>query len=240
MKVGKDKIIGLVLASIHLLVCVCFVLSGMWTIWRMNHPIPVLRKDAATLQSGSIVELEYEYAYEAWFESSVGYHVTRSFVALKLWDRDEYVYAVTDDSSNTFWKDKNYYSRPEKLKDFVAREPLTFVGKVYKIKEDWAESLARPMRRPEGDEFGVPNSTDNTNMDYYILFLNPYWERDTLTIRIMFTGFAAIIWGVFFLRYLQERKVIERIQRMKQLERHKKRVRDEMYRKTPWTQEEDT
>lgn len=137
MRVGKDKIVGLVLASVLLLACVCFVLSGMWTIWCMKHPIPVTRKDAATLRAGSIVEVEYEYSYNAWMDFSVGYHVPRSFVAIKLWNRDEYVYAVTDDTSNTFWKNKNFFSNPEKLKGFEADEPLVFVGKVYKMKKGW-------------------------------------------------------------------------------------------------------
>lgn len=75
-------------------------------------------------------------------------------------------------------------------------------------------------------------------MEYYILYLNPYWERDTLRIRIMFTGFAVLIWGFFFLRYRQEKKTIEALQKMERLEMHKKRALDDMYRKAPCGEEE--
>lgn len=221
LQVAKGKKVALLVASIHMVLCLILVLSGAYTLWRMSRPYPITGKDAVALKEGNIVEVKYEYSYNAYFESGRAFG-TQSFVALKLWGEDEYIYAETDDSSNGFWKNKNYLNSPEKLKAFSTDTPLYFVGKVEKMEKDWPEYLVRRMNRPKDDEFSVPNLPENTNMEYYVSFLNPYWIRDTLTIKLMFTGVSAIVWGVLYWRYMQEKKTIEGLQRLKRLEQQKK------------------
>jgi len=236
LQVTKGKKIALLVASIHMVFCLIIVLSGVYTLWRMSRPYPVTRKDAVAFKEGNIVEVKYEYAYNAYFESGRAFG-TQSFVVLKLWGEEEYIYAETDDSSNGFWKDKNYLNSPEKLKAFSTDTPLYFVGKVGKMEKDWPEYLVRRMNRPKDDEFSVPNLPENTNTEYYVSFLNPYWIRDTLLIKLMFTGVSAIVWGILFYRYMQEKKTIEGLQRLKRLEQKKKQCLAAMNDKSLYEEE---
>jgi len=206
-KVLLKKLILLLIIGILFAASLPLSVSAVRINQGLKNPKEVDKKDSSYLRSGTVVTVAYECAFDGYVTFTNG-GTDYPWAALKLCGKDEYIYVRGNDRKEMFWKGIPFFQDVKHSEGFVPEKTFYFTGLVEKIKEGDKEHLLEKMEAAKDQNFGVPNTPENSNFEYMIQYVEPSEELNQMFGWLTCTIILAVIFVVALRSYLLERDAV--------------------------------
>lgn len=202
-KIVKLKVL---MALFGLLVFIWSVLciSSIRTCIRIKNPKEITGKDSPFLKSGKVVSIEYDYFFDGRFVSGFALGRDHYYEILKISTKEEFLYCKFIGENISFLDDKPFYQLYREIKEQKSEDKNLFLGKVRKTNKSIKEVFIEKVMKPKEGLYKIPNTLTDTNVDYYIQYIEPEEERSRMLGRITFWGILLISCMFLLKKFRQE------------------------------------
>ena len=195
----------LVLLGLLIIIWSVLCVSSIRTNIGLKNPKEVTGKDSADIRSGNVVSVEYDYFFDGRFVSGFAFGRDHYYELIKLSNKEEFILCKFIGESESFLDDKTFYSLVRDIKEPEPGDKNLFLGKVRKTHKEIKEVfLEKATKSPEG-LYRNPYNLSNTNIAYYIQYMEPEEEIHRLLGRITFWVILTGVWLFLFIKLRQEK-----------------------------------
>ncbi len=203
-KIIKLRVL-LVLLGLLVFIWSILCVSSIRTNIGMKNPKEITGKDSEDIRSGNVVSVEYDYFFDGRFVSGFAFGRDHYYELIKLSNKEEFILCKFIGESESFLDDKTFYCFARDIKEPESGDKNLFLGKVRKTHKEIKEVfLEKATKSPEG-LYRNPYNLSNTNIAYYIQYIEPEEESNRLLGRLTFWGLLTGAWLFLFVKLRQEK-----------------------------------
>lgn len=200
------KLIVLSVLGAFCMVCLINTCKSIKTCSGVKNPEWLSGIDSNSLRRGKIVKLKYSCVFDDQLQRSTMLKVW-SFFSARVYEKEEYILVAMPKVDDKFLDGVKCFSSVSEADGYAYEDANYLIGRVSALNNYEKNILLGKEERKDEKVVSIPTTEKNTNLTYYLEYLDPPKEKERLWKWLISFLIVAAAFTVQILKYINDVKI---------------------------------